>query len=63
MLPALHCTGTLFNECKVLYLPIISQFVYLSITISRDRTMNGDALAKLQMDQPFASAALRDGQH
>ena len=59
---SLHCIATLFNDCKALYLPFTSQFVYLSGTLGRDRTMNNDG-NELQINQPFASGALRDRQH
>ena len=54
-----RCRGTPYKLIKCLYLPIISRFLYLSGTISRDRIMNSDEY-ELQMDQPFASGALRD---
>ena len=57
-----RCRGTPSKLIKCLYLSITSPILHLSRTRSRDRTMNSDAY-ELQMDEPFASGALRDRRH
>ena len=59
---SLHGIATLFTERKALYLAFTSRFLFLSGTLRRVRTINSDA-NELQMDQPFASGALRDKLH
>ena len=50
VLPTLHCIAMIFSECKAFYLAFSSQFLYLSGTINRDRTMNSGA-NELQIGQ------------